>query len=282
MAKASSPVAKDAFRWRFLLNALQDLRLDQMATPIGRYFASQQWTGAKGWLVITAGALTMLHVNGRLFFATGTGIATMLLVYWMHEWKPKVNVSELRKFLHGWNQPFVIATGAGAIATLLAYMAISVWADSKSPWIASGAILQSMGTLAVLLLLITQMLNRQERRERTQYNRWVSHLVHEDPLKRLIAVRQLTDAVSCLDDESDRRSGSMKKVSRKEIADYFRLMLLREEDPIVRDAIYDGLQTLDIVHQLKQATAPLIQIAPRELAPAKSRSMRVKTRAKEF
>lgn len=276
-------MAKDVFRWRFLLNALQDLPVEPMVNQISRNFSSQRWQGTKGWLVITAGAVTLLYWNGRLFFAIGAGVAVMLLVYLMHDWKPRLNVSELRKFLRGWNQPFVIAAGAGAIATLTTYTAASVWADSDSPWIASGAILQSMGTLTVLLLLITQMLNRQEYRERTQYNRLISNLVNDDPLKRLIAVRQLTEAVSLIEDESsDRLPGSTKKPSRKHIADYFRLMLTREDDAIVRDAIYDGLQTLDIVHHLKQATAPLVQIAPRQLAPAKSRSTRVKTRAKEF
>ncbi|MBF2028895.1 MAG: hypothetical protein IGS48_19395 [Oscillatoriales cyanobacterium C42_A2020_001] len=282
MAKASSQVAKDVFRWRFLLNALQDLPVEQMVSQVSKNFSSHRWQGAKGWLVITAGAVTMLYWNGRLFLAIGAGVAVMLLVYLMHDWKPTLNVSELRKFLQGWNQPFVIAAGAGAIATLTTYTAASVWADSDSPWIASGAILQSMGTLAVLLLLITQMLNRREHRERTHYNRLVSNLVNDDPLKRLIAVRQLTEAVSLIEDDlSDRSPGSVKKPSRKHIADYFRLMLTREDDPIVRDAIYDGLQTLDIVHQLKQATAPLIQVAPRKLAPAKVRSTRARSGAME-
>lgn len=222
--------------------------------------------------MVGAGAMALLYWNGRLFVATGAGIGVMVLVYLMHDWKPSINLAALRKTLDGWNQPFLVAVGAGAIATFTTYLAASVWADAESHWIASGAILQSMGTLTVLLLLITQMLNRQERKHRIPYNKLVSDLVNDDPLKRLIAVRQLTDAVSVLDDEPcDRRSGIAKKPTRREIADYFRLMLQREDDAIVRDAIYDGLQTLDIVYQLKQATEPLLQLSPRQQDPAKLR-----------
>lgn len=224
--------------------------------------------------MVGVGALALLYWNGRLFLATVAGIGVMVLVYLLHDWKPSLNLWPLRKFLEGWNQPFLVAVGAGAIATLTTYLAASVWVDAESHWIASGAILQSMGTLAVLLLLITQMLNRQDRRDRIPYNKLVSDLVHDDPLKRLIAVRQLTDAISVLEDEHrDRRSGIAKQPTRHEIADYFRLMLNREEDPIVRDAVYDGLQTLDIVYHLKQANAPLLQLTPRSPVVVKSRRL---------
>ncbi|MDX2241018.1 MAG: hypothetical protein NW224_10080 [Leptolyngbyaceae cyanobacterium bins.302] len=274
MTKVSAPTTKDVFRWQYLARVLQDLPLDEMAWQINRGITRQWRSGSGLWFMVGAGALALLYWNGRLFVATGAGIGVMVLVYLMHDWKPSLNLLALRKFLDGWNQPFLVAVGAGAIATLTTYLAASVWVDAESHWIASGAILQSMGTLTVLLLLITQMLNRQERRDRIPYNKLVSDLVQDDPLKRLIAVRQLTDAISVLeDDHRDRRSGLAKKPTRHEIADYFRLMLNREEDPIVRDAIYDGLQTLDIVYQLKQANAPLLQLTPRYPVTTKSKRL---------
>lgn len=278
MAKVSShmannSIAKDVFRWRYWVAALQELPLDRMMHQVNRDVTRHWRSGSGVWLVIGAGAIAFLYWNGRLFVATGTGIGVMVLVYLLHDWQPTINLKALKKTLAGWNQPFLVATGAGAIATFTTYLAASVWADADSQWIASGAILQSMGTLAVLLLLITQMLNRQARKEQVPYHKFVSDLVHDDPLRRLIAVRQLTEAVSTLDDVSDRRIGHSRKPLRHEIADYFRLMLSREDEPIVRDAIYDGLQTLDIVYQLKQATEPLLQITPRHRSPAHPKSI---------
>lgn len=276
MAKVSSSLAKDVFRWRFLVSALQELPLDDLAQQVNRQIGRQWRSGSGVWLLFGAGALGLLYWNGRLFIATGAGIGVMAIVYLLHDWQPKVNLSALRKVLDGWNQPFIVSTGAGAIATFTTYLAASVWVNAENHWIASGAILQSMGTLGVLLLLVTQRLNRREQQLRLSYHQLVSDLVHDDPLKRLIAVRQLTDIVSVLEDEErDRRPGVPRKPTRHEIADYFRLMLHREDDAIVRDAIYDGLQTLDIVYQLKQATEPLLQLSPRHQSPVKSHRLKV-------
>jgi hypothetical protein len=276
VAKVSSSLAKDVFRWRFLVSALQELPFDDLARQVNRHIGRQWRSGSGAWLLLGVGALGLLYWNGRLFIATGAGIGVMAIVYLLHDWHPKVNLSALRKVLAGWNQPFIVATGAGAIATFTTYLAASVWVDAESHWIASGAILQSLGTLGVLFLLITQRLNRREQQVRFSYHQLVSDLVHADPLKRLIAVRQLTDIVSVLEDEErDRRPGAPRKPTRHEIADYFRLMLHRENDSIVRDAIYDGLQTLDIVYQLKQATEPLLQITPRYQTSGLSHRLKV-------
>ncbi|NJP10917.1 MAG: hypothetical protein HC866_16745 [Leptolyngbyaceae cyanobacterium RU_5_1] len=114
------------------------------------------------------------------------------------------------------------------------------------------------------------MVTRRASRDRIHFNQMIADLTHDDPLKRLIAVRQLTDLVSFLQDDRAPRSLLGKKPSRRDVADYFRLMLSREREPIIREAVLDGLQTLDIVHQLKQATQPAINSAHR-LTPAKTR-----------
>lgn len=269
MVKVSSQAAKNAFRWRYFVSALRDVPLEAVTNQVMKQASS--WRSVpQVWFVVTIGAFALLYWNGRLLFATGAGVAVMLLVYLMHDWQPRVNLSQLRKFLRGWNQPFVVSAGAGAIATLAIYLASSIWVDSESPWVASGALLQGAGTLTVLLLLIGQMLDRQTRQEQIQYKQLVRDLLHQDPLKRLIAVRQLTDALSVIDRDSDAGAGTSKAPSRREVAGYFRLMLGREPEPTVREALLDGLQTIDLVHQLKQATEPLVQLAPRKRSPVKT------------
>lgn len=273
MVKVSSQAAKDSFRWRYLVSALQDLPLEAMTTRLIKHVSLWRWSRPRGWFIVTIGAFTLLYWNGRLLFATGAGVAVMLLVYLMHDWQPSVNLSQIRKFLRGWNQPFVVSAGAGAIATFAIYLASCIWVDSESPWIASGAILQGASTLVVLLLLIGQMLNRQTYKDQVHAKQLVRDLLHENPLKRLIAVRQLTDLLSVIDRDRDDRPGTAKSPSRREVAGYFRLMLSRESDPTIREALLDGLQTIDLVHQLQQATEPLIQIEPRKRVPVKARRM---------
>lgn len=271
VARASSRAAKDTFRWRFFVSAVQDLPLEEMASQ-ARRFTVRLWSNSGGWVILTVGTVSMLYWNGRLVIATGIGVAVMLMVYLMHDWKPERSLSELRRFLQGWNQPFALSVGIGSVATLSTYLATSIWADSESPWIASGSILQGMGTLAILVLLGWQWLNRSSDRQSFPYHRWLSDLTHEDPLKRLVAVRQLTDMVSVLEDNGDLAARGIRHPSSRAISDCFRLMLTREPDPIVRDAVYDGLQTLEIVYQLKQATGPEVQVPMRQISPSKQRN----------
>ncbi len=282
MTKASSHAAKDAFRWRFLVSAIQDVPLEKLKTQTLKRFSSRHGFGSGSWLVVSIGAIALLYWNGRLVFATGTGISVMLLVYLLHDWKPSVDGVMVRKFLEGWNQPFMISVGAGAIATFSTYLAAAIWAESDSAWIASGAILQGMGTLTGLGLMAWQIYNRPDPRPHIQINQLLFDLAHEDPLKRLLAVRQLTDSVSVLNDESrlERRSRTAnrhqnltKVPSRRQIADYFRVMLQREDDPIIRSAVLDGLQTLEIVYQLKQATEPRVQVSQPRSPMGRSRRL---------
>lgn len=275
MTKVSSHAAKDAFRWRFLVSALQDLPLEKIKAQALRRFSSRHGFASGSWVVATIGAIALLSWDGRLVFATGTGVAVMLLAYSMPHWKP-INTVALRKRLKGWNQPLIVAAGAGAIATFSTYLATAIWAESDSAWIAFGVILQGMGTLTGLGLLVWQICNRPAPRVHIPINQLLFDLAHKDPLKRLLAVRQLTDSVSVLDDNyrleprsrGTNRQNSSRMPSRHQIADYFRVMLKREKDPIIRAAVLDGLQTLEIVYQLQQANAPMVQVSfPQKKTP---------------
>lgn len=172
----------------------------------------------------------------------------MMLIYAMQDWKPALPWSDIRKSLESLNHPLILAIAGGGVAAFTTYLAASVWADSASAWIAFGALLQGAGTLAVLVLLGRQLLQRQLNETPFSFNQLLSDLTNADPLKRLIAVRQLTNLASANDTPAKRR----------EIADYFRLMLSREEETIVQEALLDGLQLVNRVPRLQQATQPRV------------------------
>jgi hypothetical protein len=271
VAKVSSHSAKNTFRWHYWASVIQNLRLDELQEQAHRLLAAQRGMGSTGWLVVTLGGFALLYWNGRLFVATGTGVAVMLLVYVLHGWQPSLDWSQLRQsanqFLRGWNQPFVVSAGAGAIATVAAYLAVTLYTEASSGWVASAAVLQGLGTLAVLVLLVGQRAQRQTNLDRHHADRVLQDLTHRDPLKRLIAVRQLTDRIALLDDLQNGSSTTEKQFSRRAIADYLQVMVSQEKHSVVRDAILDGLQTVDIVHQLQAATQPLVNLATRPKVP---------------
>jgi hypothetical protein len=248
-------VAKSSasLQWRYLLrltDALPLTELTEFTNDLLKQLPTQRGLVMGRWLLVPVGAAALLYWNGRLVLATSTGIAVMLLIYLMHDWKPNLPTAEIRKLIEGWNQPLALAIVGGGAACLSTYLAASIWANSDSAWIALGSLLQGSGTLAVLLLLAWQILHRQTQHDRVYYHQTLADLTHADPLRRLIAVRHLTSTVPDL---------SHQPAQQQELADYFRLLLHREPEPIVQEAVLVGLERLDRVRSLKPASQPLVQ-----------------------
>lgn len=241
MAKVSSPAGRITFRWRYLMRLLQGVSLADLQLSGLKHLPVRGWVRPGKWLLFGGGLAAMLYWNERLVLATGSGVAVMLLVYLLHRWKLEIPWSDIRKFLQAWNHPVVLSIAAGGAATLISYMVASVWVESDSHWIAAAAILQGMGTLALLILLIWQGITQQAERDRRWFNRALADLTHSDPLRRLIAVRHLSSRIPDWHDNP---------TQQQELADYFHLMLHQEQEAIVRDAILDGMQLLERVKSL--------------------------------
>ncbi len=192
-------------------------------------------------------ALTLAAVwgwwNSQLLLSTGLGIAAMMLVYRGQSGEWQLLRSKAEQFWEGPNRRLVLAVGAGGIATLGAYMSLAIWADSESPWMALSLILQNFGTIAIAGLLLRQALSLGASKDEAALDRILEDLTDADPVKRLIAVRQMTDLVN---QGGFNRLTSVKSCSARErAAECFRLMLSREPEAIVRNALLEGLQTWD-------------------------------------
>lgn len=265
MAKVPSHAGRITFRWRYLMRQIQAfspeaLKRDGLNL---KYLPISRWSKSGKWLLVSGGIAAMICWNERLVLATGSGVAVMFLVYLLHHWKLDIPWANIRKVLQRWNHPIVLSVAAGGVATLLTYVVGSVWVDSESHWIASAAILQGMGTLAVLILLIWQGMTRQADRDRRWFNRAVCDLTHADSLRRLIAVRQLSSFVHDFQDNPTRH---------QEIADYFYLMLQREQEEIVRNAIMDGLELLERIKSFKSFPHPPVDLVRTKRRVAKIQS----------
>lgn len=189
----------------------------------------------------------MLWWNWQLLLATGVGIAIMLLVYFLQQGDWQKRWSDLGKLFTGANRQLAVAVGSGGLATLGSYMAISVWIDSDSGWIAAGAILQGLGILAIIILLVGQLMARSTPEFTSDLDRLLEQLTDIHPLRRLIAVRQLTREFTTARWERDRRT----------IADCLALMLTRETEPAVKHAVLDGLQVMGKVEKFSSQTAEI-------------------------
>lgn len=252
MAQASSWLQQ-------LLNSIRSLLLVLVK---GRGFKlpfSYRFRASGGWLFVLLGIIVMLFWNWQLLLATGAGVLVMALVYLMQEWDWKPYWSNLRQFFSGSHRQLTLAVVSGGIASLTTYMAVSVWIDSDSTWIAAGAIIQGFGTLATLLLLVWQIIISQASQEEAKRDQLLSELTEADCVKRLLAVRRLTDWAS---------NQYLHPATRRIITDCFRLMLSQEQESLIRDAVLDGLMVLDNSQSLGNAQPFQTPIALKQ-SPAK-------------
>lgn len=196
--------------------------------------------------------LTLLAVwgwwNSQLLASTGLGIGAMILVYRAESWDWPQLRSNLKQFWDSPSRRLVLAVGSGGIATLGTYMSLAIWAESDSHWIALSAILQNFGTIAIIALLVRQILSYSASKDEAVLDRILADLTDVDPVKRLIAVRQMTDLVK---NPGFRKQSSLKSsIALSHTTECFRLMLTQEPEALVRNALLEGLQTLDTFPKL--------------------------------
>lgn len=195
----------------------------------------QRFQGPGGWLAIAALTVAMLIWNWQLLLATATGAIVMSLVYVMHEWDWQALVTDLRNSLNTPHRQFTLAAISGGVATVSTYMSVSIWQDADSHWLAAGAILQGLGTLATLILLAWQIIGWQANYQESQLEQLLNDLTSSDSLKRLIAVRRLPRAL---------KRTSQEVYSPTAVAEYLQLLLTREQESVIREAAFDSLQVL--------------------------------------
>ncbi|MBN4005500.1 armadillo-type fold-containing protein [Nostoc sp. LPT] len=208
----------------------------------------KRFSGPGGFLGFLTIIIAMLLWNWKLLLALLIGIGVMVLVYSMQEWDWQLRWSKIRKFLNSSNRRLVLAVISGGIASVSTYMAAAIWVDSHSHWIATGAIVQAVGTLLTLILLVWQIVNFYENREEDHLDRLLMNLTEKDPLKRLIALGQLSKFIS-----RKRVDSSVQQ----DIVQCLQLLLSREEEVVVREAAFKSLQACDRLQVLPPKTATI-------------------------
>lgn len=241
MVKASS-------FWQQLINQDLNWSLPEFKTGSPRQRTFKPFSGPGGMLTFLTIVVAMLLWNWKLLLALLLGVGVMLLVYSMQEWDWQSRWSEIYKFFNSPNRRLALAVSSGGIATLTTYMAAAIWVDSNSPWIAAGTIVQGLGTLLTLILLVWQIVNFYGNREEDHFDRLLLDLTAQDPLKRLIAIRQLTKFIT------------RRKIDHRVQQDAIQclqLLLSREEEAVIREAAFDSLQALDHLQVVSSPMTPL-------------------------
>jgi len=163
----------------------------------------------------------MLLWNWQIVLATTAGVGIMVTMYVLQTspaaWKIWQNC------LSGLNRKLVISVVSGGIAAIATFCVTLLWSDSEKHWLALVGILQGLGTLLVIFLLGWQIWDKDSKRN--VFDSYLTDLTHSDPLRRIIAIRNL----ATLHD------------SRHPIQEYYRIMLTRENDTIVKKTLLEVL-----------------------------------------
>ena len=208
------------------------------------------------WVAVIG--IALLIWNWQLVLAMAIGGVVLASIYLLLQGQWKIPQIDWLWLWTGDNRSLTLAIASGSIAAFSAYITTGIWFEAEQSWLALGIILQGFGMLAILLLLAWQTLTRQfdlaGSRKQQRLDDLLSRLSDADPLKRLIAVRQITQLQS---EASTVTSASMLP---GHLADCFRLMLNQETEPSVCSALLEGLQSLGQGRQLNAATRQAISV----------------------
>lgn len=238
-----------SLQWQQFIHRVQGFLRDAIGSSSFKQL--QHWFEAvKGRLLGLAIGLVLLLWNWVLLLALAIGVVTLVLVYLALQGQLRLTWLNWRSLWSQSNRSLTVAVSMGGIAALSAYWLTSVWAESDHSWMTFSLIGQSLMTLAVLLLLGWMSLNRfwaaQDNTEQ-HLNQLLTELAHPDPLKRLLAVRQITQ---CFHQAATTGQLSALPIAPAHLTDCFRLMLNRETEPAVCNALVESLQQLNHVPQM--------------------------------
>ncbi len=187
---------------------------------------------SKGWLLGGLGGLLLLWFFWQWLLALTVGLAVMLGVYLGQQGQLK----SWRGWQRLWgraNRALSLSALAGLMATGTAYLSLAIWLESDRSWLASGVILEGLALLAILSLLLWRQFGFAAKSE--QHSTDLTQLASSDPLQRLIAIRQLTQTAQ----------QPYSPLAPSHLSECFRLMLDRETEPLLCNALIESLQQLD-------------------------------------
>lgn len=220
---------------RRLFNNKKPRRSQQKVSPVRRQSSSRKTSvlsSAWLWGVVTVGV--MLLWNWQLLFATLAGSGVLLLLSkfpldrWSLYWQKWHRITLPQRRL-------VIAVIGSGVAGIGTYWGVNIWEALDNPWLASGAIAQGV----ILTLLLASQVSKLfvASPSQTSVSQHLADLTADNPLKRLMAIRDLTQLAI---------RGKLKPEQLKQVNEYFSLLFSIETKPIVRQGLLESMQTLQL------------------------------------
>ncbi|WP_242023018.1 hypothetical protein [Pseudanabaena mucicola] len=211
----------------------------QLMRSLWRNLSREQ--GLPVWALLAVFFVMLLLWNWQLITATGTGILAMVAVYMVQDWNWNVILRRIQNFLQSPYRHLPLAVGSGTVTVFLTYTILAVWSSQSNHWLASANILQLVATLGVLALLVRQAFIQWLQRQQDNFDQLITQLMVNDDLTRLIAIKQINQYV---------QDNRLPAAQEKAIADYCQILLNRETEPTMRDALFETMESLHTLAEL--------------------------------
>ena len=215
----------------------------QLWRSLWRGLAREQ--GLPVWALLAIFLVMLLLWNWQLIAATSAGIFAMIAVYLMQDWNWNVILWRIQKFLQSPYRHLPLSVASGTVTVFLTYMVLAVWSNQENHWLASANILQLGATLGVLVLLVRQAFSQWLQRQQNNFDQLITQLAVNDDLARLIAIKQINQYI---------QDNRLPAAQERAIADYCQILLNRETETTMREAIFEALESLQSI-----TTKPALQ-----------------------
>ncbi len=219
-------------------------------TPWWRQLKSRRLIRTGLGLLGLSGLVLWAQYHGILLLATLCGMGTMIGVYRLYSFNWSVFWSRISQGMNSADRRLIFAVASGGLVSIGTYWIVSLLINTDNIWMAISLILQNCALLSIGGLLLWQFLRQGSHQNQARVNQLLLELTHDDPLKRLIAIRQITHLVLKSSDRQVKRvnyiaENTIPILTRSQLKECFRLMLRQEPEPLVRNGLLDGLQQLD-------------------------------------
>ncbi len=193
------------------------------------------------WVLLAIFLVLLLVWNWQLIAATSTGIAVMIAIYVIQDWNWNVILWRVQKFLQSPYRHLPLSVASGTMTVFLTYTVLTIWSTQDNHWLASASILQLVATLGGFVLLARQAFGQWLQRQQDNFEQLITQLTVNDDLARLIAIKQITQYI---------QENQLPAVQERAIADCCNLLLNRETEVTMREAIFETLEALQ-PHMIK-------------------------------
>jgi hypothetical protein len=190
------------------------------------------------WALLAIFLVMLLLWNWQLIAATSAGIFAMIAVYMVQDWNWNVILWRIQKFLQSPYRLLPLSVASGTVTVFLTYMILAVWSDQQNHWLALANILQLGATLGILGMLVRQAFRQWLQRQQDNFDQLIAKLTVNDDLARLIAIKQINQYV---------QNNRLPVAQERAIADYCQILLNRETETTMREAIFETLESLQSI-----------------------------------